>query len=145
MSPVAEQLDIGDLDRHVAEVCARLRGNTDPLIAHSLRLACRLTAEGHICVHLADWAGRDLSEDLVAPALDAWCAALSESGMVGRPGEVHPFILDDAGRLYLYRYWSYERTLATDLLARIATPVPLDPAALGRALDALFEPAPNGA
>ncbi len=144
MSPVAEQLDIGDLDRHVAEVCARLRGNTDPLIAHSLRLACRLTAEGHICVHLADWAGRALSADLVAPALDAWCAALSESGMVGRPGEVHPFILDDAGRLYLYRYWSYERTLAADLLARIATPVPLDPAALGRALDALFEPAPDG-
>jgi exodeoxyribonuclease V alpha subunit len=53
-----------------------------------------------------------------APRLDDWLALLRRSSVVGRPGEFRPLILDDHGRLYLYRYWDYETRLADDLLAR---------------------------
>ena len=38
--------------------------------------------------------------------------------MVGQEGEYRPLVLDSAGRLYLYRYWWYECTIADDLRAR---------------------------
>ncbi|HUH65547.1 MAG TPA: exodeoxyribonuclease V subunit alpha, partial [Syntrophales bacterium] len=37
----------------------------------------------------------------------------------GRPGDYKPLILDNRARLYLYRYWDYERTLADFIKGRI--------------------------
>ena len=147
MTLLDERSEIGDLDRHLADLCARLCGNPDLLLAQSIGLVCRVTAAGHICVNLADWAGQSLNgeeDGPVAPPLESWCMALWRSGIVGRPGDVHPFILDEAGRLYLYRYWSYEQTLAGDLLARIADPPAVDGAALDRCLDRFFPPGADG-
>lgn len=45
---------------------------------------------------------------------------LLSSKVVGRPGDQKPLILDHDNRLYLYRYWQYEKNLAEKLLARTA-------------------------
>jgi len=37
---------------------------------------------------------------------------LKESSVVGKPGDYRPLILDGQSRLYLYRYWEYEKVLA---------------------------------
>ncbi len=148
MSAPDERFESGGLDRHLAALCTRLSGEADPLLTHSVRLACRVTSAGHICVNLAEWAGMPLlteeSGALMAPPVEQWCEALRRSAVVGRPGDRHPLILDDVGRLYLYRYWAYEHALACDLLARIADPPAVNLAALRQALDVFFPPRQDG-
>lgn len=108
--------------------------------ASALSLA---TSEGHVCLGLAELADR------VAPSAGgpveaaAWRAALSASGVVGTPAAPgsRPLILDDGDRLYLHRYFDFERRLARRL-ARCAAPLPAPDAqqrvATAQRLAALF-------
>jgi exodeoxyribonuclease V alpha subunit len=74
----------------------------------------------------------------------AWAAALQASALVatGEGSGSTPLVLHE-GRLYLRRYWAYERRVAAQVLARGATPLPVDTAAVREQLDLLF-PAPDG-
>jgi exodeoxyribonuclease V alpha subunit len=102
----------------------------------ALRVAARATslatASGHVCTWLADIAAA--AEDLDEPALRR---ALLESGMVGTPAApaAHPLILDDDGRVYLHRYFDYERRLAR----RLVQPVPTETSAIGNNVQALLD------
>lgn len=76
----------------------------------------------------------------------AWTEALQASPVVGSgdaPGSA-PLVLHE-GRLYLRRYWDYEWRVATQVLARGATPLPVDTAAVRRQLDLLFPTATDAA
>jgi exodeoxyribonuclease V alpha subunit len=132
-----------DLDIHLADLLARLSGGDDPRLRLAAALVSHRTGEGHVCADLAASAGRPLVEGVpdapVAPDLAAWTAALRATSVVGSDGDDAPLVLDAAGRLYLRRYWVYERTLADDLLARAATaPAGVDEAALARAVERLL-------
>jgi exodeoxyribonuclease V alpha subunit len=64
---------------------------------------------------------------------------------VGRPGQYRPLILDARSRLYLYRYWEYEKTLADHLKARAAAWIhEPDRAGLGSGLSKLFPDTGDG-
>ena len=143
--------ETGGLDAHMARLLSRLAGSEDPLLALATRLVCRATSQGHICVSLADAAGQPLAalgevEPGLAPPLPVWCEALRRHQVVGRPGDYAPLILDEAGRLYLYRYWAYQHELASGTL-RPASPTIRRMWArgdCGTALDRLFPPAADG-
>lgn len=103
-------------------VCAwaRRAGADDDALA-VLRVAAGLvsqaSAEGHICIAL----------DTVAAQLDGrprgeLREALLASGMAsaGGDGAALPLVLDSGGRLYLRRYFDYERRLAEALVRRSA-------------------------
>ncbi|MDO8720936.1 MAG: exodeoxyribonuclease V subunit alpha, partial [Syntrophales bacterium] len=77
-------------------------------------LVSRSTSEGNICLDLKDFTGRPS----FCPSFPEWRDILAKNPVVGRPGEYRPLILDDKGRLYLYRYWDYERILADFILER---------------------------
>src|SRR5262249_58619589 len=131
-----------DLDIHLADLLARLSGGDDPGLRLAAALVSHRTGEGHVCADLAASAGRPLVEGVpdapVAPDLAAWTAALRETSVVGSDGDDTPLVLDAAGRLYLRRYWGYERSLADDLLARAAAaPAGVDGAALAPAVERL--------
>ncbi|MDT8441854.1 MAG: exodeoxyribonuclease V subunit alpha [Desulfuromonadales bacterium] len=114
-------------------------------VAHAARLVCEAMRSGHVCLDLralgdaplpAEMPATDLTQSDLTPA--EWRAALTGSGVVGAPGDVQPLILDNADRLYLYRYWRYEQQLAEALLA-LAQPRPLaEPERLRAELDRLF-------
>ena len=62
---------------------------------------------------------------LALPGLDAWLAALRSSPLVAAAPEalggecpLAPLVLDSTGRLYLRRYFEYERTVARAVVAR---------------------------
>ena len=99
--------------------------------AHAVSVA---TASGHACIHLDELAS-------TAGSVDALRAALLASRVVapaGAPGGA-PLVLDRDARLYLHRYFDYERRIAKRLL-RCRRPV-LDDAMerrLAARLDALF-------
>ncbi|MBK6865753.1 MAG: exodeoxyribonuclease V subunit alpha [Ideonella sp.] len=104
--------------------------------AHALSLA---TAAGHVCIEL-----RALGDD--APALRDALLASGTVGSAQAPGAC-PLVLDDDGRLYLQRYFDYERRLAARLVRLAANPErpPLDAPALRASLDARFGSAVAGA
>jgi exodeoxyribonuclease V alpha subunit len=105
---LSENVAYRDIDTVFADfICRRARVGADVLRPLARELS-RGTGEGHICLQLAD---------AVPPAEAVSTAALLlETGVVGRPGDSAPLILDEENRLYLYRYWAYERQLADALL-----------------------------
>jgi len=133
---------LGDLDLHFARLLGRIGGGDGPLLLGAA-LASQWTAVGHTCLDLAQVAGTCLGDAeglaIAAPALEEWVAALRRSSVVGRPGEFAPLVLDEGGRLYLYRYWAYERQVVEDLAARLeAPPEAVDIPRLRAGLDRLF-------
>lgn len=150
---LARLVDAGRLDAlhlHFAELVCRLHGRRDDHLALAACLASAHTGDGHTCLPLPAVAGRpilpgrddDPEPPPMAPALDDWLAALWDCRVVGRPdGAPAPLVLDAGQRLYLHRYWSYERRLARMLRERAASGG-LPPAApLAAALERLFGPA----
>ena len=94
------------------------------------------TAAGNVCTQLSEIAFDDGADEATTRQ------RLLASGVVGTPASpgAMPLILDDEGRLYLHRYFDYERRLAARLTMRIGTPI--DAAAdarLAGRLDDLFD------
>ncbi|MEC7791082.1 MAG: hypothetical protein VX856_08560, partial [Pseudomonadota bacterium] len=151
MSALIKQLEIarryGDLS-DIAFHFAELLGRLDPTAGDPLRLAAALvsqrTGSGHVCVNLPDEADRrlltnDNDLNITAPPLAEWMAVLKKSRVVTMSGEYRPLVLEPDGRLYLYRYWDWEKRLAEDLLVRAQLPdLDIDDNALSQALTAVF-------
>ncbi len=134
-----------DLDVHFARLMAEMGAEDSSWLYLAAALASRATCQGHVCLDLAAVAGRPLVDEegresgVVLPELEAWVAVLHKQPVVGAPGDFRPLILDAQGRLYLHRYWEYERDLAGGLLARAADFRPLaDPAAVQADLSGCF-------
>lgn len=112
---------LSDLDRHFSALMGRLSDAPNPTVNLAAALAVQTRRMGHVCLDLPAIAGRPpeaASKAPPLPDLDAWRAALVGSGVVGRPGDFMPLILDKADRLYLHRYWAYQDRLARGLLSR---------------------------
>jgi exodeoxyribonuclease V alpha subunit len=115
-----------ELDLHFARLMARLSNEEAPELFLAAALVSRATGEGHICMDLSALEGKPVSVNgaaeghFVCPELKAWRQCLESQSVVGRPGDYRPLILDDRSRLYLYRYWEYEKILAEDLKRRAA-------------------------
>lgn len=115
-----------DLARHFARLLCELDGGGSRELALAAALASREVDAGHVCADLAVHAGAAVPGAPGGerfPPLGPWVARLRESGVVGAPGEFCPLVLDKAHRLYLYRYWEYERDLAQGILQRARRPV----------------------
>lgn len=135
---------LSPLSRQFAASLQRLDPAAPPAVMQAAWLVCEAVAEGDVCADLAAVAGQRRWQDalqpgVVLPPLAEWEAQLRASRLVGMPGGYTPLILDQHHRLYLARYWRYERILAADLLARAAMPCgDVELARLQADLDRLF-------
>ncbi len=152
-----------DIDLKFAGLMMALSGaDASEELALAAALVSNTTAgEKHICFDLEAGAGRTLAdlfsevpEKMVArlqrtrtPDTVAWTAKLKASPVVGAPGEYRPLVLDEKNRLYLYRYWDYERKLAQAIQDRAcARRLPVDADTLRSGLERYFpsrEQTPN--
>ncbi len=150
------------LDAALARFVAGLCPSADGLVLLATALVAHVEGQGHTCLVLDDLLaepGRSLqwSDDGQAALNDlmarlpgdraAWTAALSRCAAVhvadgGAAAEAtgEPLVLS-AGRLYLRRYWRYERRVADDVRSRVGTFDVVDETATRDWLDRLF-PAP---
>ena len=141
-SPLAalETEAFNPIDRHLASLLVRLSGKECPALGLAAALVSRQLADGHSCIRLDAFSN---GATISGPPSQEWEKLLLDTSVVGRPGEEKPLILDQAGRLYLHRYWRYEQDIAQDLLARIEMdPLALDLPTLAAGLGRLFPATP---
>ncbi len=138
---------LSPLDEHFARCIGRIADESRPEVLRAAALLSRHVGNGHVCLDLTRLAeGSALAGDAGAalpplpwPPRDAWRALLQSSPLVGGPTEVTPLVLDDAGRLYLRRYWAHQERLAAAIRARsVQADAGLDRAWLTSALDRLW-------
>jgi exodeoxyribonuclease V alpha subunit len=117
----ADQLLADGFARHASQWAAT-EGASDAAVAavaHAARALSLAVSAGHVCLVLGTLAAAG-REDEPVRRLDVagWRATLLASGIVGTPQEAgaRPLILDADDRLYLHRYFDYERRLAARLM-----------------------------
>ncbi|MBC8431735.1 MAG: exodeoxyribonuclease V subunit alpha, partial [Desulfobacterales bacterium] len=141
-----------EIDFHFARFISGLCPHDDPDIFMGAALVSNAAGNGDIYLDLALSAGKPLGESLGAesrlrcPELNAWTEKLHASPVVGSPGELRPLILDKKNRLYLFRYWNYEKKLADLILKRAQEHIGvIDESLLRNSLQRLFpEVSDNG-
>ena len=139
-------IQLSSLDRHFADFIIGLeermrgaRGESGQPDRHALWLAAALASaaggQGHTCCPLGESADlqvttADGAVPFVMPQPAEWQTLLAGCDVVGRPGDYLPLVLDDDGRLYLHRSWSWERQIA-DSVRMLGAPLAteLSPAA----------------
>jgi exodeoxyribonuclease V alpha subunit len=133
------------VDYHFARHMETLAGEANEELVLAAALASHRVGEGDVCVDLAQCGDFPLFQAqgptprVALPPVDEWVRSLRRSSVVGQPGERAPLILDGQGRLYLGRYWHFERSLADAIAQRIRTWVPgVDHRRLRQGLDRLF-------
>ena len=141
------------LDKHFALFIGRVAKCHNAAAALAAALASRNTGAGNICLNLAEHAGKPLLlnsgktglDAYVCPPLSDWTEQLMQSGVVGQDEGNTPLVLDGNKRLYLRRYWQYEKSISRFILER-ATPFlqDLDLPRLGKDLKKLFLPQASG-
>lgn len=116
---------VSRLDLHFANFVAGLAEGPSLELSLSAALVSSATRQGHICLDLGTLAEKALvkKEDgqkpLIGPKLRDWCKGLISSRIVGVPGDYKPLILDGGSRLYLFRYWDYQESLAALIRSRV--------------------------
>ncbi len=117
-----------DIDVALARTLERLWPDADPLALPIAAVASWAVQEGHGCLDL-DTLRRDGAMRAVLagdPRVgevepDAWRVALAASPFAGDGSSATPLVLDGE-RVYLKRYFDYEREVALALRARFRTP-----------------------
>ncbi len=121
-----DQRGFTDIDRHFAKWAGGFGGSEWVVIAAAA--LSRNLRSGHICLDLVAGPAQFDGEGtgFPWPALKTWQAELKKNSAVGGPDDGRPLVLDPAGRLYLRRYWEYEKSLAQAILDRCDETTPIN-------------------
>ena len=136
---------ISKADTHFANFIADLSKDNDPEIFLGAALVSSATGNGDICLDIQTISEKQVIKEkngempVIFPKLDVWLEKLRKSPVVGKPGEFSPLILDENNRLYLYRYWEYEKILSESIKRRVKEDVKdIDASLLKESLKRLF-------
>lgn len=133
------------LDVALVKLLAKLDPSAEPLVLLAIALTSHQLGHGHICLDLQSLLrdpdlvlllppeGQVSEQQQMLPSQllagvrqQDWLAALQRSVLLYRADQLlaTPLVVVE-GRLYLYRYWQYEVSVAQQLVQRIATRMPL--------------------
>lgn len=113
-----------NIDLHFGKFINELANEKDPYLFLASALVSNAAGNGDVCLDLEKISEKVILEEtedrkmLACPALDVWVEKLGRTNVVGKPGDYRPLILDDKNRLYLHKYWSYEKTLSDAIKKR---------------------------
>lgn len=124
MSKVEKLISISPMAAHFARFIQSLEPGAGREVALAAALVSAEVERSNVCAFLPAFGGTLVSEALpfgeeeCFPQFEEWLSALNASNVVGGVGDYAPLILDSAGRLYLHRYYNYERSVADMLISR---------------------------
>ncbi|NND61195.1 MAG: exodeoxyribonuclease V subunit alpha [Gammaproteobacteria bacterium] len=114
-------MSTGEQGEFLARQALRQLDVSDKVLQQLVTYLVRATVEGHSSVRLDRFA----AEEQTAVDLTGLTSLLAKQDFVGEPGERDtPLILDSNSRLYLARYWHYERAVADALIERASQVLP---------------------
>ncbi|HEY9130495.1 MAG TPA: exodeoxyribonuclease V subunit alpha [Dyella sp.] len=144
LESAVEQRQLRSLDAAFALFLVEQDAFADMSTALLGALVSQQSGEGHVCLDLADL--DEVLDDLKLPApwrenlddVSTLQAALATSSVVADPADdrATPLVVDGT-RLYLRRYWAYERSIAQIIGNRLHAPL-ADVPGLGEGLQRLF-------
>lgn len=140
---------LSELDVQVARGLARICGERSEDAVLAAAVVSRATRAGHVCLDLAQAASFATDEagevKATLPRAEAWREVLVRSALVGDGARGDRPLVLEGERLYLRRYFTYERRLA-DALAKRIGPLEegIDGAKLREGLDRHFPRPVNG-
>lgn len=139
---------LSPLDVEVARGLARLVGEERPEVILAAAVTSRATRQGHVCLDLPRASSFAMDEMGQAhaelPAAKPWIDLLSTSKLVGAPEDRSTPLVLTGDRLYLRRYFSYEKRLAEQLMKRIEhVESDIDGGLLREGLERLFPKRPG--
>ena len=132
------------IDRHFADfICQQDASEVSDIFRLLVSLASSAIGRGNLCLNLADIAGQMVrvnGRELLLPRLDVLLELLGKCPVVSLSGQHHrPLVLDEAARLYLYRYRRYEHELAMTILQKAAAVTDnIDAVKLHESIERLF-------
>jgi exodeoxyribonuclease V alpha subunit len=133
------------LDVELARALGRIVEPSNPQVELAIALTSRNVRRGHSCFPMdmsaADIWPREAGRPAELPDAARWKDLIAVSALT----DGGPLVLDEAGRLYLRRYWQLERDIAHELAVRSSTPPRMarDPNWLEASLERLFPGAAN--
>jgi exodeoxyribonuclease V alpha subunit len=133
------------LDVELARALGQIVGTSSPEVELAIALTSRNVRRGHSCfpigTSVAEIWPRDAARPDNLPDAARWKDLIAKSPL----SSGGPIVLDDAGRLYLRRYWQLERDIAQELGLRSASPPILagDTTWLQGSLERLFPDGPD--
>lgn len=134
--------ELSAIDRHFADFILGESGGASAILKAAVSLLSNAVGSGNICLNLGGITGKEIRIDgdaISVPVFEKLHNSLLETPVVGSPGDFRPLVLDGDGRLYLYRYWKYERDLARVILGKAAISCDMiDQVLLANGLDRLF-------
>jgi len=110
------------LDIHFAEFMQKLDGRNDTGIFLAAASVSSSNRQGHICLDFSRIADRPLlpEYDLYYPGRESWIEKLKTSPIVGTFSDFKPLILDASSKLYLHRYFEYQKNLVQFIKNRVS-------------------------
>ena len=125
-----QPFQIRDIDARFAEFVCEQDGDGRGKLRAAAEMASAAVGYGHICL--------DLKEAFGPEGMDEVVETLKASRIVGEPGQYRPLVLDGANRLYLYRYWKYEKELAGNINDMLSNPPEINEELLREGIARLF-------
>lgn len=124
----------------------------DDLAVISAALVSECNQRGESCIDLSKLAGKPFFEKEPgidsripqAPGFDDWVGDLSGQACIGKADEIAPLILESP-RLYLGRFWHYEKQVQQAILKRLQWSDDIDERQLAQGLNRLFPVKPDKA
>ncbi len=128
------------LDIHFAEFMQKLDGRNDTGIFLAAASVSSSNRQGHICLDFSRIADRPLlpEYDLYYPGRESWIEKLKTSPIVGTFSDFKPLILDASSKLYLHRYFEYQKNLVQFIKNRVSDHICPDISGLQKSLSRLF-------